>query len=183
MKLKCIYKHFITVCKHRHIVFIQCMKCGIPIQGILHDMSKFGITEFYPSAKYFQGNRSPIDAEKEETGYSLAWLHHKSHNKHHWEYWTDFNENGAVIANKIPYKYVVEMVCDWIGAGMVYSKDKWTKEEPLKYYYKVRNGRHFNTQTEELILSFLNTIKDKGLEGFYKQAKNKETKENYKKRG
>ena len=125
-------KHFKTVCKHKWVVFKECHACGITWQGIIHDMSKFGITEFVPSAKYFQGNRSPINAEKEKNGYSIAWLHHKGINKHHWEWWTDFDdEDGKIIANKIPYKYVVEMVCDWIGAGKVYSKEKWTQEEPL----------------------------------------------------
>ena len=61
------------------------------------DLSKYGITEFCSSAKYFQGNRSPIDAEKEETGYSLAWQHHKGHNPHHWEYWIDNIDRKSVV--------------------------------------------------------------------------------------
>lgn len=165
------FKHFKVVMKHKRIVFRECRKCGIGWQGFIHDFSKLGHTEFASSARYFQGTRSPIDAEKEEIGYSAAWLHHKGHNKHHWEYWTDFDENGEVIAYKIPCKYVVEMICDWIGAGMVYSKDKWTQSEPLDYYNKVRNGRHFHKETEELILKFLNCIKENGLDAFHKIAR------------
>ena len=101
--MKNVYlKHFRTVCKHKWYVFKECAACGLIWQGIIHDLSKFGITEFASSAKYFQGDRSPIEAEKETVGYSLAWLHHKGHNKHHWEYWTDFNEVGGIITNKIP---------------------------------------------------------------------------------
>ena len=165
------WKHFKTICKHKWAVFNQCRKCGITWQGIIHDLSKFGRTEFASSAKYFQGTRSPIEAEKESVGYSAAWLHHKGCNPHHWEYWTDFNDNGEIVVNKIPFKYVVEMVCDWIGAGMVYQSGTWTQSDPIDYYFKVRKGRHFHPKTEELIIKFLRTIRNDGLEEFYKMAR------------
>lgn len=161
------WRHFKTVCRHKHYVFVECWKCGIPIRGLLHDLSKFGPTEFCSSARYFQGTRSPIEAEKEATGYSRAWLHHKSHNKHHWEYWTDFDKDGSVIAYKMPYKYVVEMVCDFVGAGKAYSKEKWTQEEPLRYWYKVRAGRHFHESTEVLAVYMLKTLAENGLDAFH----------------
>lgn len=109
------WRHFKTVCKHKAVVFKECKACGITWQGITHDLSKFSHIEFAPSAEYFQGTGSPIEREKAAIGYSVAWLNHKGRNKHHWEWWTDFGKNGEVIANKIPSKYVVEMVCDWIG--------------------------------------------------------------------
>ena len=152
-------------------MFKECRACGITWQGIIHDLSKYGPTEFISSAKHFQGNRSPIEAEKEELGYSLAWNHHKGHNPHHWEYWTDFDENGNIIAQRIPYKYVIEMICDWIAAGKVYNKGKWSKEDPYNYFCKVRKGRHFHEDTEELILACLYIIKEDGLDEFHKLMK------------
>ena len=166
------WKHFKTICRHKWYVYQECKKCGLLWQGIVHDLSKFGITEFCSSARYFQGNRSPIEAEKESIGYSLAWLHHKGYNKHHWEYWTDFNDkDGSVIVNKIPTKYVIEMICDWIGAGKAYNQGKWIQSDPLSYYYKVRSGRHFNKDTEVLILKMLFIIKEKGLDSFHTVAR------------
>lgn len=173
------WKHFKTVSKHKKEVLKECWACGLIWQGIVHDMSKFGHTEFTSSAKYFQGNRSPLETEKEELGYSAAWLHHKGHNKHHWEYWTDFNDDGSIKCAKIPYKYVVEMVCDWIGAGKVYSKNQWSQKSPLEYYNKVRSGRHFHPDTESLILTFLITIANEGLDKFHNTAKSKEIKRYY----
>lgn len=169
--INAIKKHFITVCRHKAVVLKECRACGITWQGIVHDLSKFSLTEFVPSAKYFQGDKSPIEAEKDSCGYSEAWQHHMGHNPHHWEYWIDYGKDGEIIANKIPYKYVVEMVCDYVGAGMVYSGEKWTQEEPLKYYNKVRKGRHFHPDTEELILKFLRCISEKGLDEFHKMAR------------
>ena len=165
------WKHFKTVCKHKAVVYRECKACGIMWQGIIHDLSKFSPVEFSASAKYFQGDKSPIEKEKAENGYSVAWLHHKGHNKHHWEWWTDFGPSGEIIANKIPYEYVVEMVCDWIGAGMVYSKGEWKPSDPLDYYEKVRKGRYFHPETEMLIISFLNCIKHHGLEAFHMMAR------------
>ena len=166
-----MWRHFKTVSKHKWEVFKECSACGLFWQGLVHDMSKFSFVEFLPSAKYFQGNRSPIEAEKEEIGYSKAWLHHKGHNKHHWEYWTDFADDGTIIANKMPVEYVIEMVCDWIGAGKVYSKDKWTQASPLEYYTKVRGGRYFHPDTEVLIMVMLGVINDKGLSEFHTYAR------------
>ena len=161
-------KHFKTVMKHKAIVYKECKACGIVWQGITHDLSKFSPIEFCSSAKYFQGDKSPIEAEKAKKGYSEAWLHHKGHNKHHWEWWTDFGPDGEIIANKIPSRYVIEMICDWIGAGMVYGGEKWTQSEPLAYYYKVRHGRHFHPETEALIIYLLEIIQEKGLDTFHR---------------
>lgn len=165
--MKEYWKHFKTVCKHKYFVFKECAACGIWWQGIIHDFSKFGFTEFVSSAKHFQGNRSPIEAEKEEIGYSKAWLHHKGHNKHHWEYWTDFSDDGDIIANEIPYKYVVEMVCDWIGAGKAYNKNKWTQADPINYFNAHRKGRYFHPDTEKLLITLQERIRDKGLKEFH----------------
>lgn len=164
-------KHFKTISKHKLIVCRECIRCGYIWRGLMHDNSKFGLTEFCSSAKYFQGDKSPIEAEKAKMGYSLAWQHHMGHNPHHWEYWIDYGKDGEIIANKIPYPYVVEMVCDYVGAGMVYNKEKWNESEPLNYYLKVRKGRHYHSETENLLLKFLTTIKEDGLDAFYKMAR------------
>lgn len=101
------------------------------------------------------------------------------HNPHHWEYWIDYASDGSIIPLKIPYKYVIEMVCDWIGAGKVYGGSDWNQEEPLKYYNKVRPGRYFHQDTEELILRLLNCIKNEGLDGFHRLVRTPHTKYEY----
>lgn len=173
MRLSKYWKHFKTICKHKAVVYSECKACGIMWQGIVHDMSKFGPTEFASSARHFQGNRSPIEAEKEMRGYSVAWLHHKGHNPHHWEYWTDYDSNGEIIVNKIPSNYVIEMICDWIGAGKVYGGGNWSQSDPLDYYNKVRAGRHIHPQTEMLIINLLKLIRDEGLEEFHRVCKSR----------
>ena len=99
MKLGNLLKHFHTVNKHRFYVFKLSIKAGIPIRGVLHDLSKYSPTEFFEGVKYYNGKRSPITICRQENGYSEAWLHHKGRNKHHYEYWYDYDapENSPVM--------------------------------------------------------------------------------------
>lgn len=133
-----ILKHFKLVLTHKYFVFLASIDAGIPLRGLFHDTSKFFPIEFFNSVKYYTGDRSPIDNEKDEKGYSLAWLHHRGRNKHHWEYWIDNLSSGGE-ALRIPYKYVVEMLCDWVGAGKAYEKKKWTRKQPFAFFIRRHN--------------------------------------------
>ena len=73
------------------MVMHNCFMRGLYRLGLVHDLSKYSWTEFSVGAKYYQGTRSPNDAERESKGYSSAWLHHKGRNKHHLEYWVDYS--------------------------------------------------------------------------------------------
>ena len=84
------WKHFCTITKHKNLVLVGCFKVGLYRQGLLHDLSKYFPTEFLVGCKYYKGYMSPNNAEREDKGYSSAWLHHKGRNKHHMEYWIDY---------------------------------------------------------------------------------------------
>ena len=75
LTLKKIFGHLSVVNKHRFKVFSLCCKAGIPIRGILHDLSKYSPEEFIESARYFgEGKFSPIRTCKQTKGYSNAWI-------------------------------------------------------------------------------------------------------------
>ena len=127
------FKHFGKICKHKWWVFYYCCKAGIPWRGIKHDMSKFSPTEFWESVRYYQGNRSPIDACKEDKGVSKAWMHHKGRNPHHYEYWQDnFDQGGAPV--KMPFHDAVEMLCDYLGAGRAYMGKNFTYQKEYEWW-------------------------------------------------
>ena len=116
--------HFKTITKHKIIVTGLCFKCGLIKQGLLHDLSKYSPIEFFSGVKYYQGFRSPINAEREDLGYSLGWLHHQGRNKHHWEYWVDKDYNNQELyVLHIPLNYIIEGTLDRIAAGKVYNKE------------------------------------------------------------
>jgi hypothetical protein len=125
--------HLRTITLHKWYVGVECFKRGLYWQGIIHDLSKYSWAEFGASAKYFQGVSTPIGEEKRQNGYSKAWLHHKGHNPHHWEYWIDWVE-GETLLCPIPEKYITEMACDMIGASKAYMGSKHTPDSPLKYF-------------------------------------------------
>lgn len=131
------WKHFKTITYHKYLVMKGCFRVGLYRQGITHDLSKYMPEEFLVGAKYYQGDRSPNNAEREEKGYSGSWLHHKGRNKHHYEYWIDYcitNPEQVTAPVPMPDRYFAEMVMDRIAASKVYNKGNYTDKDPLRYY-------------------------------------------------
>ena len=156
-------KHFITITKHRNKVIAHCFKAGIGFQGLFHDLSKYSPTEFIPGAKYYLGTRSPNEGEREELGYSLAWMHHKGRNKHHFEYWTDVNmERKRYEPVEMPMQYVTEMFCDRIAASKIYQGDKYTDESALNYFIRGKAREKMHQNTADLLEGWLRMLAEKG---------------------
>ena len=154
--------HLKTVLKHKRCVAHYCFMCGLYIQGILHDMSKFSPTEFWESVKYWQGNRSPIDACKEENGYSMAWFHHRGRNKHHWEYWMDDFEKGC-IPKKMPFQYALEMICDYLGAGRAYCGKNFTMQSEWEWWQNKKKVVKMHSDTFKLVEILMNRMNEIGI--------------------
>ena len=68
------WRHLKTVQRHRHLVRQYCFRLGLYWQGLTHDLSKFSPVEFWAGVKYFQGDRSPNDAQRRDKGYSASWM-------------------------------------------------------------------------------------------------------------
>ena len=130
-----IWGHFKTITKHKLMVMKYCFKIGLYRQGMLHDLSKYSWTEFSAGCKYYQGNRSPKNAEREATGLSTAWIHHYGRNKHHFEHWVDYGIDCDTIIKGVPMprNYIAEMVMDRICASKVYHPESYTNRAPLEY--------------------------------------------------
>ena len=155
--------HFVTITKHRHLVIKHCRKAGILWQGLRHDLSKYTPTEFLQGIKYYTGKRSPNEGERAEYGYSLAWIHHKGRNKHHFEYWTDYSPETKLIEPvEMPMRYVAEMFCDRVAAGKIYNGDKYTDDSPLEYFMKAKHRRVIHKNTSDLLEGLLVMLKDYG---------------------
>ncbi len=163
--------HFITITRHRHLVCRYCFRLGLYGQGLLHDLSKYSPTEFISGAKYYQGNRSPNDAERKAEGVSRAWLHHKGRNRHHFEYWIDYciQPDGSVTmgGNEMPIRYVAEMFCDRVAACRVYMKDKYTDASAYEYFARSRHRIMMHEKTKAELEKMLIILKDEGEEAAF----------------
>lgn len=156
-------KHFKTIVKHRHKVIANCARAGILWQGLRHDLSKFSPTEFIPGARFFQGDRSPNERERELYGASRAWMHHKGRNRHHYEYWNDYNPKTKQIENvEMPLKYTIEMFCDRVAASKIYNGKDYTDEDPYTYFLRIRGKHRMHPNTEALLEKLLVMLRDKG---------------------
>ena len=155
--------HLNTVSRHRHEVMKNCFRAGIPVQGLLHDLSKYSPEEFLNGVRFYQGTRSPHEGEREDHGYSRAWMHHKGRNKHHFEYWTDYNTvTKRLTPVKMPLKYVKEMFCDRVAASKIYMGENYHDGSALEYYMRAKGVRLIHPETEKLIEGLLKMLRDKG---------------------
>ena len=161
--LKKIIGHFKTITRHRHTVIAHSRLAGILFQGLRHDLSKYRPTEFIPGARFYCGDRSPNEEERALYGYSAAWLHHKGRNRHHFEYWSDYNvktkEFGPV---PMPPKYIAEMFCDRVAASKIYQGKKYTDKHPLEYFMRSKGRRPIDPNTSDTIEGLLRTLAEDG---------------------
>ena len=157
------FKHLRTVNHHRFLVMVGCFKVGLIWQGLTHDLSKYSPTEFGIGAKYWQGTRSPNAAEREEKGYSEAWMHHKGRNRHHYEYWTDMHPvTKKYEAVPMPRKYLVEMVMDRRAACIVYQGEDYHPSSALEYLEGSRDRLLMHPETLRQLTYILTMLAEKG---------------------
>ena len=153
------WHHFLTITHHKLVVMEGCFKVGLYKQGLLH------WEEFKTGVKYYQGTRSPNAAEKEEKGYSSAWLHHKGRNKHHFEYWTDVStaeDHWRIVGVKMPVNYLAEMVMDRIAASKIYQGRNYTDAAPYTYFSRNKEYIVMHPETKACLDKILLMLKEKG---------------------
>ena len=169
------FKHLRVVMKHKFLVFGNACKMGIPWIGLIHDTSKFTPTEFLLSAKFYMGDDSPTIKEREfNDGFSYICVHHTGRNKHHWQYWIDYNGKNMVI-NRIPYKHSVEYVCDIIAASRVYHPKDFKVQVVYDYFTNHMQRYVMHPATKEFIVWCVTEVMNKG----FKAVKKKVTKAKY----
>ena len=113
--------------------------------------------------------RSPNNAEREDIGYSSAWLHHKGRNRHHYEYWFDYSPKGLETGRimepvEMPKKYMVEMVVDRIAASKNYLKDQYNDACPLQYLEGSKDRTLIHEETYAQLHSLLEMLAKEGEE-------------------
>ena len=157
------WQHFKTITHHRWVVRRGCFRMGLIWQGLTHDLSKYSPTEFWRGAHYYQGVRSPNAAEREEKGYSEAWMHHKGRNRHHYEYWTDMSPASKTYESvPMPRRYLAEMVADRVAACKIYEGANYTPESALRYLMRSKEKNLINPQTRQELEYLLTMLQDHG---------------------
>ena len=167
MFINVLFKHLKLIHTHRKFVRKACFKMGIPIRGILHDLSKYSIAEL-SICKYYTGKKSPHQVARETIGYSPSWIHHYHTNKHHFQYWWDEDEDGCIIPMKMPYKYLLESFCDMLGASKAYNPKDWKPEMFLAYWENRCIGKRImNAESTAFMDMMIRKLVDLGEKKFF----------------
>lgn len=167
-----VWKHFKTITHHKLLVMKHCFRVGLYWQGLTHDLSKYSPTEFWVGARYFQGDHSPNVEERNEYGYSLAWMHHKGRNKHHFEYWTDLIPQTRIYGPvEMPTRYLVEMCMDRIAACKIYRGAAYTPADPVTYLRRAKESPLIHPVTLKKLDFLLDMLNQKGEEETFRFIK------------
>ncbi len=166
------WRHFKTITYHKWLVAQGCFRVGLYRQGVTHDLSKYMPTEFMVGVRYFQGTRSPNAAERDEKGYSEAWMHHKGRNRHHYEYWTDLSYQTCQYESvEMPRKYFVEMIMDRRAACLVYQGKNYRNDSALNYFNLSKEKALMHPQTRRQLTYVLTMLAEQGEEATFRYLK------------
>ena len=148
------------VLRHKWYVLVECWKAGLYWRGITHDLSKFRPSEWFPYTNHFYG---PQPQERDETGYykptdtgdiqfDFAWLLHQKRNRHHWQWWILPEDEGGFKVMRMPDRDVIEMVCDWRGAGRAQGYvDEAGRPEVVAWYEKNKDRMRLHVMSRRLV--------------------------------
>ena len=156
--------HLKTINEHKLLVMKHCFRIGLYKQGLLHDLSKYMPSELLMGFLYYDdGKSSPNNGERRDKGYSAAWMHHKGRNRHHYEYWMDYNSKTKQMEPvKMPAKYLKEMFCDRVAASKIYQGKNYTEEHPLQYFENAKARIQIHPETGAELEKLLIMLKEKG---------------------
>ncbi len=151
------YLHYLL--RHKWFVMLECFKQGLYWQGIIHDMSKFGLTSMRAYTEYFYGERIDdlmMGSKKVNDDFRSAWLRHQHKNPHHWQHWILRNDDGSVETLPMPTRFGVEMICDWRGV----SRALYNEDRTLDWYMKNYTKIQLHPETRAIVNLFLDVIWD-----------------------
>ena len=158
------------------MVIRHCFRAGILWRGLMHDLSKYSPTEFWVGVKYYKGNKSPNEGEREAYGFSKAWIHHKGRNRHHFEHWTDYDRITRMMSPvKMPLVFVKEMFCDRVAASKIYQGKNYSPAHPIEYFRRGKANRAIHPETAALLESWLIILAEEGETSAFRAIKNCKT--------
>jgi hypothetical protein len=143
------WNYFKYIIEHKWNVGIECLKMGMPIHAITHDLSKFLPSEFIPYAKYFYETDKATNYDKKtenDKNFQSGWCYHQKRNKHHWNYWVSVTrKSNAQLPIEMPRRHVRQMIADWRGMSRKFG-GTWQK-----YYAENKQEMILHEETKRQI--------------------------------
>lgn len=142
------WKYFCYIVEHKWNVGIECIKNGLFVHAITHDLSKFLPSEFIPYAKFFHAKNRTKEYKKsdeDDSNFQQGWCLHQKRNKHHWNYWVSVTKKDEIIPIPMPNKYILQMIADWDGMSRKFGGT--TRD----YYLKNKDTMILHPETAEIL--------------------------------
>jgi hypothetical protein len=139
------------VARHKVYVGIECLKQGLFVRALTHDISKLLPSEWFPYVDYFYGTKEEKKAVK--PSFAAAWLKHQHRNDHHHQHWVRAKDDGGVQILEMPRDCVLEMLCDWCGAGKAQGFGGW--DDTKKWYARNNHTMKLHPDTRAFVEKFL----------------------------
>ena len=159
------FKYVSYIMRHKWYVGKECLKHGLPIRALTHDMSKFLPSEWFPYVEFFHGKKAKPKRDKSgyykptDTGdlnFDWAWLLHQKRNRHHWQFYVLPEDEGGLKILPMDKKDRLEMACDWCGASIAQGKDGWVGENNVLAWYNAnKNKMQLHKQTRVWVEYFI----------------------------
>lgn len=161
MLIRNAFLHACKILEHKCYVAYYCFRAGLYWQAVTHDLSKFSATEFLESIRFYRGTISPVAGARKAKGYSDAWLHHTGRNPHHYEYWI-YISMKEITPLKMPFRYVLETVCDYLGAARAYERGNFTFEREYAWWLTRRDRAMMHPESKAFVEYCLKTMAETG---------------------
>lgn len=85
--------------------------------------------------------------------FDLAWLHHANSNDHHWQWWTQIEDDGRFVVYAMSDTARKEMLADWRGAGRAQGKP-----DTKAWYLANKDKMQLHPETRQWIEEQLNLV-------------------------
>lgn len=151
------------ILRHKWYVGVTCFREGLYLRGLTHDLSKLRPSEWRPYRAYFYGDKSTEnqaankEGKPEETGdraFDIAWLKHIHRNPHHPQHWILRRDDGSIEPMPMPEGPMLEMLCDWFGAGAAITGNaSWTRTRD--WYFANFDETTLHPRTKARVEAFL----------------------------
>lgn len=151
------FQYIRYILRHKWFVFVQCVRYRIIWRGLVHDISKLLPSEWVPYRDFFYGDR--VDKISVKNSFNMAWLKHIHRNSHHWQYYVLHEDDGSQVVLEMPYTDILEMVADWVGAGIAITG----RIVVWDWYDKNRNNMILHSKTRDEVEALLNQLEEKYL--------------------
>ncbi|RKY28454.1 MAG: hypothetical protein DRP83_00710 [Planctomycetota bacterium] len=122
------------VLRHKFYVAQACFREGLVIRGLIHDVSKFLPSEWFPYVEYFYGEKDKPNLTRKR--FDFAWLLHQKRNDHHWQWWVLSKDEGGRRVLPMSDAARKEMVADWFGASRAQGHGGLYGPNGVKAWYK-----------------------------------------------